>query len=157
MILYKHFLIFERFNEVNLRKLPCFLWFHFLFSLIKISFHLLETSKIHHLPEGLLLPKEGLFVGFDLAPSPITAAASFLWDKAKSAEISVSAGDWRLIWSKGRFNIGRQFMPSFLSKATRQHLSVGQMCVSLLVTHPCLLQDPPNHSFLLNCSSGSRW
>lgn len=88
--------MFERLGEVNLKSLTCLPSSCFLFSHIRTYFPFLKASKTHNLTESLLLPKESLFAGCDLGPSPVTAAAPFLWGKAKAADISVSAAARRL-------------------------------------------------------------
>lgn len=70
--------MFERLGEVNLKSLTCLPSSRFSFSHIRTYFPFLKTSKTHNLTESLLLPKESLSAGFDLGPSPVTAAAPFL-------------------------------------------------------------------------------
>lgn len=100
------------FGEVNLENLPCFLLFHSLFSLIKFYFSLFpKTSKVHNLPESLLLPKEGLSVGFDPVPSPIPAAAPFLLRWSQSCWNSCQRWRLKVFWPRGRVGVGGDTSP----------------------------------------------
>lgn len=105
----------------------------------------LNTSKVHNLPESLLLPKEALSVGFDPGPSPIPAAAPFPLRWSQSCWSSCQC--WRLkndpTQRKG-WGWWGHFTSSFLSRTTQGDHSGAKICLSPWVIHSCLLQITPS-------------